>query len=119
MHPLDVVFWVFFTAVAAFIGWSFIRMFVEMFSDRRHMREGQRPARSGNARVLGGATGGQSVTSIGGSDSGSSITIGDLGSGASNGGASNGGDSGGGDFSGGDFSGGGGDFGGGGSSGGW
>ena len=124
MHPLNVVFWVFFTAVAAFIGWSFIRMFVEMLSDRRHMRETQRPARSGNTPILGGATGGgqsvgESATSIGGSDYGHSITIGDLGSDASNGGDSGGGDSGGSDSGSGDFSGGGGDYGGGGSSGGW
>ncbi len=118
MHPLDIVFWVFFTAVAAFIGWSFIRMFVEILSDRRHMREIKRPARSGNAPILGGATGGsqssgEAATSIGGSDYGSSISIGDLGSGESNG------DSGGSDSGSGDFSGGGGDSGGGGSSGGW
>lgn len=115
MHPLDVVFWVFFTAVAAFIGWSFIRMFVEILSDRRHTREHQRPARFADAPFPGGATGGaEADTSIGGSDYGSSITIGDLGSGASNGG-----DSGGSDSGGSDFSGGGGDYGGGGSSGGW
>ena len=44
MHPLDVVFWVFFTAAAAFIGWSFIRMSVEMLSDRQHMRRGVAPS---------------------------------------------------------------------------
>jgi hypothetical protein len=113
MHPLDVVFWVFFIAVAAFITWSFIQMFVEMLSDRRHMREIKRPARSGNVPIPGGATGGQSggeaVTSIGESDYGSSISIGEFGSGDSNGG----------DSGSGDFSGGGGESGGGGSSGGW
>lgn len=111
MHALDVIFWIFFASVAAFIGWTFIRLFTETLWDRRSARKVKRPIPPGNAGSLHATTGGvQSGGDVpmSGSDYSSSITQGDLDSG----------DSGGGD-SGGDFSGGGGESGGGGSSGSW
>jgi uncharacterized membrane protein YgcG len=103
MHALDVIFWIFFASVVAFIGWSFLRMFVEVLSDRRPRREGRRRARSSDAVTLGGVTA-DAATGMIGSDHGSSNADShDVGGESNNG----------------DFSGGGGEYGGGGSSGGW
>lgn len=121
MHPLNVIFWILFGSVAAFIAWSFLRMFVEMLGERRSGRQIQRPSgRSDNTEIFGAAAGGVAASAgdmagpIGASDDYSSISLGDLG-----GGESQSGDSGSGDSGVGDFSGGGGEYGGGGSSGGW
>src|SRR5687767_12376676 len=106
MDPLNVVFWGLFAAVAAFIAWSFLRMFFEILRDSRQPRELKRPPGPANAGVLGGAaaggiSAGDAATPMSGSDYGSSITSGDVASGDATPGDSSGADSGGGDFSGG------------------
>lgn len=116
MHAFNVIFWILFASVAAFIGWSFIQIFFEMLRDRRRSREVTRPGGWSNAGTLGNATGGvhaggDAATQMSGFDQGAPTSEGGSGSES---GESNGGDSGGGDFSGG-----GGESGGGGSSGGW
>src|SRR5687768_4445282 len=105
MHALDVIFWIFFASVVAFIAWTFIQLLVEGFKDRRHQRFSKRPVRP----AKGGASSGDAAAAMIGSDLGTSMTSGDVASG----------ESGGGDSGGGEFSGGGGESGGGGSSGGW
>jgi len=57
MHALDVIFWIFFASVAAFIGWTFIRLFTETLWDRRSVRKVKRPIPSGNAGGLHATTG--------------------------------------------------------------
>jgi uncharacterized membrane protein YgcG len=118
VHPLTVIFWILFASVAAFIGWSFLRMFAEMLDERRYTRGVKPSGRADNAGTGGAVS--EGVQSYGDasapmsqSEYGSSATSGDPGSGDSTG------DSGGGDSGGGDFSGGGGESGGGGSSGSW
>lgn len=122
MHPLDIVFWVFAASVAAFIGWNFLRMFIEILSDRRHRPAVKRPARPAEVAIPVGAAGGVSsggdaASLMSASADSGSITYGEAAGGEYAG--ESGGDSSSGDSGGGDFSGGGGESGGGGSSGGW
>ena len=115
MHALDVAFWLFFAAVVAWIGWTFLQLFVEWVRDRpRSARPVKRPMRA-HSVTAGGIAG----DSIGGFDRGDAASHGDITSGDSNDGDTSSGDSNGGDSGGGDFSGGGGESGGGGGSGGW
>lgn len=105
MHALNVIFWIFFALVVAFVGWTFLQLFLEGFASRRHERGSKRAGR----HATGGSLAGDGAAAMLGSDLGTSTTSGDF----------SGGDSSGGDSGGGEFSGGGGESGGGGSSGGW
>lgn len=105
MHALNVIFWILFASVVAFIGWTFLQLFVEGFASGRPKRSSKRPGR----HATGGSLAGDGAAAMISSDLGTSTTSGDLAAG----------DSGSGDSGGGEFSGGGGESGGGGSSGGW
>jgi uncharacterized membrane protein YgcG len=104
MHALDIAFWLFFAAIVAWIGWTFLELLIGAFRDRHTPGKVKRPM-----KARGTAAGLAADTAVG-------FDHGDTGSDADIAGSdSNGGESGGG----GDFSGGGGESGGGGSSGGW
>ena len=105
MHVLNVIFWIFFASVVAFIGWTFLQLFVEGLASRRQGRGSKRPGR----HAAGGSSFGDGAVGMIGSDLGTSTTSGELA----------GADSSGGDSGGGELSTGGGESGGGGSSGGW
>ena len=107
MHPLHVVFWVFFASIAAMVGWSFVRMFLDTGPDERNGGGVMDPT------VHGAGTDLDTTSGAIGMDHGDSISAYDGGSLETAGLGFEGGE-GGGDFS----SGGGGDTGGGGDSGG-
>jgi hypothetical protein len=107
MHIVEIAFWIFFAACAAWVAWGLLSMFLDIHRDRpRRRAQGGGHASSGTAVpaetfAAGGLTSVEMSSGDATFDSGSSDASGS--------------DSGGG----GDSSGGGGDFGGGGSSGGW
>lgn len=112
MHPIDILFWVFFGSVALWVAWGFIRVFLDHNEFFRH-REKRKAARHGAA---GGSSPDAAYGLAGLVASDTAVSVSSDSTGSSDSGS---GDSGGGDSGGGDFSGGGGEYGGGGSSGGW
>jgi uncharacterized membrane protein YgcG len=115
MHPLESIFWIIFAGVAAYIAWSFMRMFGGGSTARRHLGTAPPRGRSASpaANTMNDGIGGGLDTGVSAAASGLSVATSESDAAAGDATSESGGESGG------DFSPGGGVSGGGGGSGGW